>query len=85
MDNKDVPDFHNFINMIALLCDTAGQDICEGTVVADRLLNVLPCVPDAKQSQFLLENLTQGKVLYVNTKTSIMRFSTFKPTGDIQL
>jgi hypothetical protein len=83
--DSNTPTGFNFINMLGLLNETAGQDICEGTVVADRLLNVLPCVPDAKQSEFLLKNLTRGEVLYVNTKTSIMRFSTFKPTGDIQL
>ena len=85
MDNNDVPDFHNFINMIALLCETDGEDVASGKVVANRLINVLPCIPDTKQSEFLLENLAEGKVLYVNTKTSVMRFSTFKPTGDIQL
>ena len=85
MDEKDIPTTCNFINMIALLCTTEGEDITNGTVVADRLLDVLPCVPDQKQCKFLLENLAEGKVLYVNDKTSVMQFSTFKPTGDIQL
>lgn len=85
MDNKDVPNFHNFINMIALLCQTKGQDITNGTALADRLLDILPCVPDTKQTEFLVEHLGQGNVLYVNDKTSVMQFSTFKPTGDTQL
>ena len=84
MDNN-VPDFHNFINMIALLCETDGEDVASGKAVADRLLDILPCVPDQKQCEFLLQNLAEGKVLYVNNKTSVMQFSTFKPTGDIQL
>ena len=85
MDNKDIPTSFNFINMIALLCTTEGEDITNGTVVADRLLDVLPCVPNNKQSEFLVEHLGQGKVLYVNDKTSVMQFSTIKPTGDSQL
>ena len=85
MDNNDVPNFHNFINMVTLLCQTDGEDVHNSTVVADRLLDILPCVPDQKQTEFLVEHLGQGKVLYVNDKTSIMQFSTFKPTGDTQL
>lgn len=85
MDNNNVPDFHNFINMVALLYTTDGEDVQNGAVVADRLLDILPCVPDLKQTEFLLKKLAEGKVLYVNDKTSVMQFSTFKPTGDIQL
>lgn len=85
MDNNNVPDFHNFINMVALLCTTDGEDVQNGTLIADRLIDVLPCVPDMKQTEFLIEKLAEGKVLYVNSKTSVMQFSTFKPTGDIQL
>ena len=70
--------------MVTLLCETDGEDV-GGNNVADRLLDVLPCVPDEDHTEYILKNLAEGRVLYVNDKTKTIKFSTFKPTGDIQL